>query len=137
MGFLADFIPFYPKKRGAEPPRPKFDIERALQVEVHAHPTLEMHRAANGELIVVVQREFYPGEKFIARFVTTNRYRRVVLDRYGEFMLNECLKPGTTLAEVAVRMAQEFGLESEKAKLGVIHLVKDLMLRGVVFLVRR
>jgi hypothetical protein len=131
MGFLTNFIPFYPRKT------PKYDLERALRVELHAHPNLERHRAQNGELILVTDRELYGIERLLARWFPINRKRRIVLDRYGEFMLDQCLAPGATLADAAAKLAQEFDLEPEKAKLGVVQLVRDLMLRGFVFLVRK
>ena len=136
MGFFEDFMPFYPKRLRSQGKRPKFDVERALQVEMHPHPTMEQHRAENGELILVVQRPMFPGEAFLSRFFTLKRMRRVVLDRYGEFLLTEGFKPRTTLAQVARQMADEFDLEPENAKQGVIRMVKSLMLRGFVFLVR-
>jgi len=138
MGFWADFMPFHPRKGlDKHGKRPKFDVERALQVQVHAHPTLEQHRAANGDLVLVIQRKAFPGEEFLGRFFDLKRQRRIVLDQYGEFMLTECLKPKTTLADVAPKMARKFDIELDKAKLGVIELVKSLMLRDFVFLVRR
>ncbi|OGV66816.1 MAG: hypothetical protein A3K18_30200 [Lentisphaerae bacterium RIFOXYA12_64_32] len=135
MNFLDAFMPFRPK-RGA-PKRTSFDVDRALLVELHAHPSIEKHRAANGELILIVKRNLYPAEKFIARFFTVNPQRRIVLDKGGEFMLNEALKPNTRLADVAVKMSKEFNLDLEQAKLGVVQLVKELMLREFVFLVRK
>ena len=60
-----------------------------------------------------------------------------MLDKGGEFMLNEALKPNTRLADVAVKMSKEFNLDLEQAKLGVVQLVKELMLREFVFLVRK
>ena len=137
MGFLADFIPFYPKPKDAKRPRTKFDVEKALQVELHAHPTLEMHQAENGELILRVKRELVPIERFFSRYVKINPYRRVVLDQHGEFMLRQALESEVTLAEVATRVAEKFDIELDQAKQGVIQLVKDLMLREFVFLVRK
>lgn len=137
MRSLSEFIPFYPKRDRDRLPPPKFNVERALQIEVHAHPTLERQRAANGELILTVERELLPPERFLARFLPVNRRRRIVLDRYGEFMLAECLKPGARLAAVAERLAREFQIEPEKARRGAVLLVKDLLLRGFVFLVRK
>ena len=137
MGFLSDFIPFYPKPKDATPRRPKVDIDRALQVELHAHPTLEMHRAANGELVLRVERQLVPIERLFSRYVKINRQRRVVLDKCGEFMLREALKPDVTLADVAVSVTKEFDIELDQAKQGTIQVVKDLMLREFVFLVRK
>jgi len=138
VGFLADFIPFYPKKSAHRTlPRPRFDMERALGVMVRPHPSLEEHRAANGELIVSVERELHPTERFLDRFVSIRRRRRrIVLDQYGEFLLHEAARPGVTLGDAADRMAEEFGLDRETARLGAVHLVRDLLLRGVVFLIR-
>ena len=137
MGFLADFIPFYPKSPPAKSKRPAFDLERALQVEVHAHPTLEQHRADSGELVLVMRRKMFPGEGLVARFVKVDQRRRAVLDEYGEFMLTECLKPGTQLSQVAERLAAQYDVELEQAKRGVIEMIKKLMLREFVFLVKR
>ena len=136
MGFLSDFIPFYPKPKGASR-RTKIDVDKALLVELHGHPALEMHRAANGELVLRVERQLLPIEHFFSRYFNINRHRRVVLDQYGEFMLREALKPDVALADVAVSVAAEFDLDLEQAKQGIIQLVKDLMLREFVFLVRK
>ncbi len=138
MGFPANLNPFRPK-RAAEPPplkQPKFNVDRALEVELREHPTLKRQRAANGELILVVQRELHAAEKLLTRFVRVNRARRIVLDKYGEFMLDAALKPGARLTDAAEAMAREFDIDIERARLGVIQLVKNLMLRGFVFLVR-
>ena len=134
---FTDFIPFYPKRDQDRLPPVPFDVERALQVEVHAHPSLTRQRAANGDLILTVERQMHPAEAFVARFLPVNRRRRIVLDKCGEFMLEACLTPGTRLAAVAERLATEFQIGRDKARQGVILLVKDLLLRGFVFLVRK
>jgi hypothetical protein len=138
MGFLADFMPFYPKPdRGrGELPR-NLDIESALDVELHASPSIEMRRADTGELVVRVRRHLHPAEQFLGRFVKVNPYRQVVLDRHGEFLLTEGTRPGVRLAAVAAAMASQFELKPEEARLGIIHLVRELMLREVVYLVRK
>jgi hypothetical protein len=138
MGFLADFMPFYPKPdRGrGELPR-DLDIESALDVEMHTHPSIEMRRADSGELVVRVRRQVHPAEKFLGRFFKLNPYRQVVLDRHGEFLLTEGTRPGVRLAAAADAMARQFELKPEEARLGVIHLVRELMLREVVYLVRK
>jgi hypothetical protein len=138
MGFFADFMPFYPKPDRGKPPLPaQVDIDRALDVELHGHPTLETRRADTGELVLRVRRQLHPAERFLARFVTINPYRQVVLDQYGEFLLREGQRPGVRLTEVAEAMAREFKVPLAEARLGIIHLVRDLMLREFVFLVRR
>lgn len=116
---------------------PKFDVDRALEVELRVHPTVKKHRADNGELILMVQRDLHAAEKLLARFVRVNRERRIVLDKYGEFMLNTAVQPGVCLADVAEAMSGEFDIDLEHARMGVIQLVKELMLRGFVFLVQR
>ena len=138
MGFLADFMPFYPKpdRRRGDLPR-GLDIESALDVEMHLHPSVETRRADTGELVVRVRRHLHPAEQFLGRFVKLNPYRQVDLDRHGEFLLTEGTRPGVRLAEVAAAMARQFELTSEAARLGVIRLVRELMLREVVYLVRR
>jgi len=137
MGMLSDFIPFFPKSSEGGVRRTKYDVDQALDVEVYGHPTLEQHVAENGEHVLVIYRQLMPGEKFLSRFVKLTGRRRIVLDEYGAYMLSEALKPGTKLAQVAERMAQEFDLDAEKAKQGVIQIVRDLMLRDFVFLIRR
>lgn len=138
MGMLTDFIPFFPRRsEKSRQPRPAYDIDRALQVELHGHPTLEQHRAQNGELVLVTYRQMMSGEKLLSRFLKLNLRRRIVLDKHGAFMLTEALKPGVVLAQVAEKMAGEFGIDLEEAKRGVIQIVRDLMLRDFVFLVRR
>jgi hypothetical protein len=138
MGFLADFMPFYPKPdRGrGELPR-NLDIESALDVEMHAHPSIETRRADTGEFVVRVRRHPHPAERLLGRFLKLNPYRQVVLDRQGEFLLTEGTRPGVRLAEVAAALARQFDLKPEQARLGVIHLVRELMLREVVYLVRK
>jgi hypothetical protein len=138
MGFLADFMPFYPKPdpRRGELPR-HLDIESALDVEMHAHPSLEMRHADTGELVVRVRRQLHPAEQFLGRFVKLSPYRQVVLDQQGEFLLTEGTRPGVRLATVADAMARQFELKPEEARLGVIYLVRELMLREVVYLVRK
>ena len=137
MGFIEELIPFYsgPKKKRRK--RPKYDVDRALEVELHENPSCEHHRAANGELVLMIQRQLYPAENFLAKFFKIDRRRHIVLDRYGEFLVTEGVKPGRKLSEVAVRMAEEFDMDIEDAKLGVIQVVKELMLRDFVFVVRR
>ncbi|NOY82835.1 MAG: hypothetical protein GXP31_17700 [Kiritimatiellaeota bacterium] len=138
MGFLSNLNPFRPGRTAEPPPlkQPKFDVDRALEVELREHPTLERRRAANGELILIVQRELHAAEKLLARVARVNRSRRIVLDKYGEFMLDAALKPGARLTDAAEAMAKEFDIDIERARLGVVQLVKGLMLRGFVFLVR-
>ncbi len=138
MGSWTDLIPFYPKGG----PRPEglprgVDVERALDVELHAHPSLETRRAENGELILRVRRQLHPAERWLARFVTVRPFRHVVLDRYGEFLLTEGTRPGVRLGQVAEAMAERFGIAPEQARLGVLRLVRELMVREFVFLVRR
>jgi hypothetical protein len=137
MGFIEELIPFYSKPGKRRRRRPKYDVERALEVELHENPTCEHHRAANGDLVLMIQRRLHPAEKFLAKFFTLDRRRHIVLDRYGEFLITEGLKPGRKLADVAAMMAAEFDLDPEDAKLGVIQVVKELMLRDFVFVVRR
>lgn len=138
MGFIEELIPFYsgPKKKRRRR-RPKYDVERALDVELHENPTCERHRAANGELVLMIQRQLHPAENFLAKFFTIDRRRHIVLDKYGEFLLTEGVKPGRRLSEVATLMAAEFDMDIEDAKMGVIQVVKELMLRNFVFVVRR
>ena len=138
MGFLADFMPFYPKPdRGRGELPCNLDIESALDVEMHAHPSIETRRADTGELVVRVRRHLHPAEQFLGRFVKLNPYRQVVLDQQGEFLLTEGTRPAVRLTAVAAAMAQHFELKPEEARLGVIHLVRELMLREVVYLVRK
>ncbi|MBN2452571.1 MAG: hypothetical protein JXR77_19460, partial [Lentisphaeria bacterium] len=66
-----------------------------------------------------------------------NPYRQLVLDRVGEFVLDAAFEEGVRLVEVASRLAAEFDLPLEDAKLGVVELVRELMLRDFVFLVRK
>jgi hypothetical protein len=137
MGLLADLIPFYPKPERPSAGLPRgVDVERALDVEMHTHPSLETHRAANGELVLRVRRQLHPAERFLARFMKVAPCRHVVLDKYGEFLLTEGTRPGVRLAQVADAMAQRFGIPPEEARLGVLRLVRELMLREFVFLVR-
>ncbi len=137
MGFFADFMPFYPKPRPKRKRKsPKYDVERALDVELHAHPSLTQHRAANGDLVLCVERQLHPAEGFIARFVKVNRLRRIILDKHGEFLIARALEPGRKLSQVAAEMEREFDLEPEEAKMGIIQMVQELMLRGYVFIVR-
>jgi hypothetical protein len=137
MGLLADLIPFYPKPQrlSAELPR-GVDVDRALDVELHLHPSLDRRRAANGELILRVRRQLHPAERFLGRFVKLEPCRHVVLDQYGEFLLIEGTRPGVRLTQVAEAMARRFDLTPEAARLGVLRLVRDLMVREFVFLVR-
>ncbi len=138
MGFLADFMPFYPKPERPRPALPRdVDIGRALNVELHRHPTLETRRADTGELVLRVRRHLHPAERFLGRFVHVNPFRQIVLDQYGEFLLTEGTKPGVRLAQVAEAMAQRFELKLEDARLGILHLVRELMVREFVFLVRQ
>lgn len=138
MGFLADFMPFYPRpERGRGDLPQDLDIASALDVEMHTHPSIETRRADTGELVVRVRRQLHPAEQFLGRFVKLKPYRQVVLDRQGEFLLTEGARPGVRLAEVAAAMARQFELKPEEARLGVIHLVRELMLREVVYLVRK
>ena len=138
MGFLADFMPFYPKPdRGrGELPR-DLDIEKALDVELHTHPSIETRRADTGEFVVRVRRQLHPAERFLGRFVKLNPYRQVVLDRLGEFLLTEGTRPGVRLTEVATAMSRQFEMKPEETRLGVIRLVRELMLREIVYLVRK
>jgi hypothetical protein len=135
MGFIEEFLPFYDKNKRRRK-KPKYDVDRALDVELHEHPTLEKHRAANGDLVLVVERELHPVEGFISRFFKVDRRRHIVLEKHGEFVLTEAAKPGVRLTQVAEAMAKEFDMDPEDAKLGTIHVVKELMLREFVFLVR-
>ncbi|MBT3375028.1 MAG: hypothetical protein HN742_23875 [Lentisphaerae bacterium] len=137
MSFLTSFNPFRRKKSDPKLPKPKFDVQRALDVEVHAHPSLEQHRAANGELMVMIRRHVFPAERWLGRWFKLNQRRRLLLDQHGEFVLTHSLRDGATLRNVADEMATEFEWDKERAELGVIHLVKALMLREFVFLVRR
>jgi hypothetical protein len=138
MASLADFIPFYPRPERLPPELPRtLDVDRALDVEMHAHPSLEQRRAANGELVLRVRRQRHLAERFLARFVTVEPYRHAALDQYGEFLLTEGTRPGVLLAQVAEGMAQRFGLAPEDARLGTLRLVRELMLREFVFLVRQ
>ncbi|MCK5804395.1 MAG: hypothetical protein KAI66_16270 [Lentisphaeria bacterium] len=137
MGFLADFMPFYPRGDGRKRKRPKYDIERALDVELREHPSVEHHRAQNGELVLMVERPLHSAEQFLSRFFRIDRRRRIVLDEHGEFMLVTAAKPGHKLSHVAALMVKEFDVELEDAKAGIIQLVKELMVRGFVFLVRQ
>lgn len=135
MGFIEEFMPFYDKGKKRRK-KPKYDVDRALDVQLCEHPELEKHRAANGELVLVVPRQPFPGEKFVSRFLKVDRRRHIVLEKHGEYILTEAAKPGMRLTQVAQNLAKEFGLELEDAKLGVIHVVKELMLREFVFLIR-
>jgi len=137
MGFLADFMPFYPKPERERSAVPRdVDIARALDVELHRHPSLETRRADSGELVLRVRRQLHPAERFLARFVHVNPFRQIVLDQYGEFLLTEGTRPGVRLTQVAETMAERFGMKSEDAQRGILHLVRELMLREFVFLVR-
>jgi len=139
MALRLNWFSFGSKQRDADgfPSKPPpFDVDRALRVMVRPHPSLEKHRAANGELILIVQRELHPAEKFLARFFPLRRERRIVLDKYGEFMLEAASRPDATLAGVAEAMAREFDVDIEKTRLGVIHLVRALLVRGFVFLIQ-
>ena len=135
MGFIEEFLPFYDKNTRRRR-KPKYDVDRALDVRLHKHPTLEEHRAANGDLVLVVQRQLHPVEGFIARFLRVDRRRHIVLEKHGSFVFTEGTKPGVRLAQVAQTMAKEFGMDPEDAKMGTIHVVRELMLREFVFLVR-
>ena len=137
MSLFPSFNPFSRKKADPKLPKPKFDVQRALEVEVHAHPSLEQHRAANGELVVMIKRQVFPVERWLGRWFKLNQRRRILLDQHGEFVLTHSVQPGVTLRQVADGMAEEFGWDIERAELGVIHLIKNLMLREFVFLVRR
>jgi hypothetical protein len=138
MGFIEELIPFY-SKPGRKKPRkkPKYDVEHALDVELHANPTLEKHRAANGDLVLMIERRLHPAERFLARVFKIDRRRHIVLDKYGEFLLEEGTRPGRRLTQVAQQMAAEFDMDLDDAKMGVIQVVKELMLRDFVFIVRR
>ncbi|NLF18693.1 MAG: hypothetical protein GX595_15785 [Lentisphaerae bacterium] len=137
MGFLANFMPFYPKpSKPRSGFRRQIDIDRALDVELHRHPTLETRRADSGELVLRVRRELHPMERFLSRFVKVDPFRQIVLDAHGEFLLTAATQPGVRLTQVAEAMAQEFKIDLPDARLGVIHLVRELMVRGFVFLVR-
>jgi hypothetical protein len=135
MGFIEEFLPFYDKGKRRRK-KPKYDVERALDVRLLPHPSLEQHRAANGELVLVIQRQLHPVEGFISRFLKVDRRRHIVLEKHGEFVFLEGTKPDVRLAQVAEAMAKEFNLDPEDAKLGTIHVVKELMLREFVFLIR-
>lgn len=138
MGFLADLIPFYPKPGRALGELPKaLDVERALDVEVHAHPSVEARRADNGELVLRVRRQLHPAERFLARFVKVQPVRHVVLDACGEFLWTEATRPGVRLDAVAAAMATRFGMALDEARLGTLRLVRELMVREFVFLVRQ
>ncbi|MBN2450675.1 MAG: hypothetical protein JXR77_09815, partial [Lentisphaeria bacterium] len=68
MGFLADFLPFYPKS--ASPRRrkaPRYDVDRALDVEMLPHPTLERRRADTGEVVLRITRQLHPAERLLGR----------------------------------------------------------------------
>lgn len=137
MGILGEMRPLWGKPAGkAKLPKVKYDVEYALNVHLHPHPEMTRHRAANGDLILCVERQLHPVERIFARFLKFRKLRRIVLDRYGEFMLTEALKPENTLGDVAAAMAAEFGIELEHAKRGVIQMVQELMLREFVFLIR-
>ena len=136
MGFIEEFLPFYDKNKPRRRKKPKYDIDRALEVRLCPHPGLEQHRAESGELILVVERQLYPAERFISRFFKVDRRRHIVLEKHGEFILAEGTKPNVKLTQVAQALAKEFNLDLEDAKLGVIHVVKELMLREFVFLIR-
>jgi len=137
MGFLADFMPFYPKPRAKKKRKtPKYDVDRALDVELHAHPTMTQHRAANGDLVLCVQRQEHPIDRFMSRFFSVTKQRRIILDQYGEFLVTRGLKSGQKLSDVAVAMSKEFDIDLEEARAGIIQMVQNLMLREYVFLVR-
>jgi hypothetical protein len=138
MGFIEELIPFYSKPGGKRRRRrPKYDVERALEVELHENPTCEHHRAANGDLVLMIQRQLHPAENFLSKFFRIDRRRHIVLDKYGEFLITEGLKSGRKLTEVASLMAVAFDMDPDDAKMGVIQVVKELMLRDFVFVVRR
>jgi|GEM_PF-1683651 len=138
MGLLADLIPFYPKPERPVADMPRgLDVERALDVEMHAHPSVETRRADNGELVLRVRRQLHPAERFLARFVKVEPVRHVVLDSHGEFLWTEGTRPGVRLAQVAAAMASRFGVAPEEARLGILRLVRELMVREFVFLVRQ
>lgn len=137
MGFLADFMPFYPKpsarsRRQSTP----YDIDRALQVELHGHPDLETRRADSGELVLRVPRQLHPAERLLGRLFGSTAFRQLVLDKYGEYLITEGCKPGVMLGDVAARMADTFDIGLEEAKMGTIQVVRELMRRDFVFLVR-
>lgn len=138
MGFFADFMPFYPKEahRGSLRKLSKADVERALDVEMHANPDLETRRADTGELVLRVRRQLHPAERFFGRMLGVKHHRQMVLDQYGEFLLEEATGAEVRLHQVAEKMATTFDLDIDKARIGIIHMVKELMLRDFVFLVR-
>lgn len=135
MGFIEEFLPFYDKNKRRRK-KPKYDIGRALDVRLRPFPGLEQHRTKQGELVLVIERRLYPAERFIARFFKVDRHRHIILEKHGEFVFVEGTKPGVKLTQVAAALAKEFDLEPEDAKLGVVHVVKELMLREFVFLIR-
>ena len=135
MGFIEEFMPFYDKNKRRHK-KTKYDVDRALNVRLCKHPSLEEHTAANGDLVLVVQREMYPAERFLSRFFKVDRRRHIVLEKHGTFVFNEGTKPGVKLTQVAEALAKEFEMESEDARMGTIHVVKELMLREFVFLIR-
>lgn len=137
MGFFAEFMPFYPKSAPGKRRKPsKLDIDRALDVELHLNPTVEMRRADTGEMVLRVQRRQHPAERVFARFLGSTRHRQLVLDQYGEFLVTEGVQPGVRLSAVANAMAARFDLPLDTVQLGIIEVVKELMLKEFVFLVR-
>jgi len=137
MGFLADFMPFYPKPaKGTRRTLAKCDVDRALAVELHAHPELEMRRADSGEMVLRVTRQLHAAERVLGRVLGSTPYRQLVVDAYGEFLITEGCKPGILLSDVADRLADTFDIALDDAKMGIIQVVRELMLRDFVFLVR-
>ena len=137
MGFLADFMPFYPKPgKGLRRAISKDAVERALTVELHANPDLEMRRADNGEMVLRVTRQLHAAERVLGRLLGSTPYRQLVVDTYGEFLITEGCKPGVLLSDVAARMADTFDIGLDAAKMGIVQVVRELMLRDFVFLVR-
>jgi len=135
MGFIEEFLPFYDKNKRRRK-KPKYDVDRALDVRLCEHPSLEQHRAQNGELVLVIQRQLFPAERFLSCFFKIDRRRHIVLEKHGDFIFTLGTQPGVKLTQVAAELAKEFGLDPEDAKLAVIHVVKELMLREFVFLIR-